>query len=167
MYVSCPSGCNALTSNLSRRKDGETTRPSPGIAGLGAGGVAVFITHVEAGPVALLAVGLIFMIVALGGRLPTRLKIGENGAEWQEAAGEVIETALDAAPPSARAELAVQLRELAEVALGPPRQRYRVSHTKTASLQSLQTRLTRFQMLYKFSLMQVRSTLLLRPLTTE
>lgn len=87
-----------------------------GFAGLGAGGVAVFITHVEAGPVALLAVGLIFMIIALSGRLPTRLKIGENEAEWQGVAGEVIEIAVEAAPPNARAELAAQLGQLAEVA---------------------------------------------------
>jgi hypothetical protein len=87
-----------------------------GIAGLGAGGAAVFITHVEAGPVALLAVGLIFMIIALSGRLPTRLRIGDTEAEWQDVAGEVIETALDAASPSTKAEVAGQLRELAEVA---------------------------------------------------
>ena len=87
-----------------------------GSAGLGAGGVAVFITHVEAGPVALLAVGLIFMIVALSGRLPTRLRVGDNEAEWQEVASNVIETAVDAAPPSVKAELAPQLSELAEVA---------------------------------------------------
>jgi hypothetical protein len=70
-----------------------------GVAGLGAGGVAVFLTHVEAGPVALLAVGLIFMIVALSGRIPSRLKIGENEAEWQDAAGEVIETAVEGIVP--------------------------------------------------------------------
>ena len=87
-----------------------------GSAGLGAGGVAVFITHVEAGPVALLAVGLIFMIVALSGRLPTRLRVGDNEAEWQEVAGNIIETAVDASPPSVKAELAPQLSELAEVA---------------------------------------------------
>lgn len=87
-----------------------------GFASLGAGGVAVFITHVEAGPVALLAVGLIFMIVALSGRLPTRLKIGENEAVWQEFAGNVIETAVDASPPSVKVELAPQLAVLAEVA---------------------------------------------------
>jgi hypothetical protein len=63
-----------------------------------------------------LAVGLIFMIVALSGRLPTRLKIGENEAEWQDFAGNVIETAVDASPPSVKAELAPQLAELAEVA---------------------------------------------------
>ena len=87
-----------------------------GIASLGAGGVAVFTTHVEAGPVALLFVGLIFMIVALSGRLPTRLRIGDNEAEWQEYAGDIIEAALDAASPSTKAEIAPQLEELAEVA---------------------------------------------------
>jgi hypothetical protein len=87
-----------------------------GIAGLGAGGVAVFITHLEAGPAGLLAVGLIFMIIALSGRLPTRLKIGENEAEWQQIAGDIIETALDSATPSTKAELTPQLEELAEVA---------------------------------------------------
>jgi hypothetical protein len=87
-----------------------------GITSLGAGGVAVFITHVEAGPVALLFVGLIFMIIAMSGHLPTRLKIGENEAEWQEVAGDIIETALDSATPSTKAEVAPQLEKLAEVA---------------------------------------------------
>ena len=54
-----------------------------GIAGLGAGAVAVFVTHLEAGPVALLAVGLIFMIFGLAGTLPTRLKVGDNEAAWE------------------------------------------------------------------------------------
>jgi tetratricopeptide (TPR) repeat protein len=53
-----------------------------GAAGLGAGGVAVFVTKLEAGPVALLAVGFLFLIVGMSGRLPNRLKIGENEAEW-------------------------------------------------------------------------------------
>jgi uncharacterized membrane protein HdeD (DUF308 family) len=52
-----------------------------GIASLGAGGVAVFVTYVEAGPIAPLFVGLIFMIIGLSGRLPTRLRIGDNEAE--------------------------------------------------------------------------------------
>ena len=116
-----------------------------GVAGLGAGGVAVFITHVEAGPVALLAVGLIFMIIALSGRLPTRLKIGENEAEWQEVAGEVIETAIEASPPSAKAQLANQLGELAEVAPGLPRQPCQVSRTNRASDRLSNKRLTRYR----------------------
>jgi hypothetical protein len=92
------------------------TAYSLGIASLGAGGVAVFTTHVEAGPVALLFVGLIFMIVALSGRLPTRLRIGESEAEWQDVAGAIIETAVDASPPSVKAEIVPQLEELVEVA---------------------------------------------------
>ncbi len=71
----------------------------------------MFVTHLEAGPVGLLAVGLIFMIIALSGRLPTRLKVGDNEAEWQQVAGEVIETMVEASPPSARAEVAMQLEE--------------------------------------------------------
>jgi tetratricopeptide (TPR) repeat protein len=57
---------------------------SLGIAGLGAGGTAVFVTKLEAGPVALLTVGFLFLIVGMSGRLPNRLKIGESEAWWQE-----------------------------------------------------------------------------------
>jgi tetratricopeptide (TPR) repeat protein len=53
-------------------------------------GVAVFVTHVEAGPVALIAGGVLFMFIALSGVLPTRLKIGDNEAEWQQ---EIAESA--------------------------------------------------------------------------
>ena len=87
-----------------------------GVASLGAGGVAVFITHVEAGPVAFLFVGLVFMVIALSGRLPTRIKIGDSEAEWQELAGEVIEAAMEGSSASVKAELVPQLEELAEVA---------------------------------------------------
>jgi hypothetical protein len=55
-----------------------------GLAGLGAGGAAVFITHLEAGPVALLAAGLVLALIGLGGVMPTRLKIGDNEAEWMQ-----------------------------------------------------------------------------------
>lgn len=51
------------------------------IACLGAGGYAVFDTKLEAGPVALLGVGLVFALIAMGGVLPTYLKIGQ--LEWQ------------------------------------------------------------------------------------
>ena len=56
---------------------------SLGIAGLGAGGIAVFVMKLEAGPVALLAVGFLFLIVGMSGRLPNRLKIGESEAQWE------------------------------------------------------------------------------------
>jgi hypothetical protein len=51
-----------------------------GLAGLGCGGVAVFTTQLEAGPVALLAVGLVLLLIGVGGRLPNRLKVGETEA---------------------------------------------------------------------------------------
>jgi tetratricopeptide (TPR) repeat protein len=60
-----------------------------GVVGLGSGGAAVYLTHVEAGPVALIAGGALFLLMALSGVLPTRLKIGDNEAEWQEVAESV------------------------------------------------------------------------------
>lgn len=90
-----------------------------GLAGLGAGGVAVFITHLEAGPVGLLAIGLIFMIIAFGGVLPTRLKVGDNEATWEverEAAGSFIERVTDDAAPEEKPEVIEALDDLAEKA---------------------------------------------------
>lgn len=65
-----------------------------GLAGLGAGGTSVFITHVEAGPVALLAVGLVLALVGLAGVLPTRLKVGDNEAEFYQEQQRQVATAL-------------------------------------------------------------------------
>ena len=62
-----------------------------GAAGLGAGGAAVFLTQAEAGPVALIAAGALFLLLALGGVMPTRVKIGESEAEWQEIAQSVAD----------------------------------------------------------------------------
>jgi hypothetical protein len=90
-----------------------------GIAGLGAGGVAVFITHLEAGPVGLMAVGLIFMIIALGGVLPTRLKVGENEATWEverKAVETFVARVAEGAPANSQAELLDALGDLAEKA---------------------------------------------------
>src|SRR5262245_44120960 len=55
-----------------------------GLAGLGSGAVAVFVTHLEAGPVGLLAAGFLLLVIGMSGRLPSRLKLGDNEAEWQE-----------------------------------------------------------------------------------
>jgi hypothetical protein len=55
-----------------------------GLAGLVAGGTAVFSTRLEAGPVALLAVGLILALMGLAGVMPTRLKVGDNEAEFYQ-----------------------------------------------------------------------------------
>ena len=88
-----------------------------GVAGLGAGGLAVFITHLEAGPVALLAVGLVFMIVGLAGTLPTRLKVGDSEAAWEierEAMETFVERVADATPEANQREFLGALSELAE-----------------------------------------------------
>jgi hypothetical protein len=55
-----------------------------GVAGMGAGGVAAFRAHLEAPPVALLAAGLILALVGMAGVMPTRLKAGDNEAEFLE-----------------------------------------------------------------------------------
>jgi tetratricopeptide (TPR) repeat protein len=62
-----------------------------GIAGLVAGSVAIFTRDLEAGPVALIAVGALFLLVGFAGVLPTRLKIGENEAEWQREIEESVD----------------------------------------------------------------------------
>lgn len=88
-----------------------------GIAGLGAGAVAVFVTHLEAGPVALLAVGLIFMVVGLAGTLPTRLKVGDNEAAWEierQAVETFVERITEDVPAANQREFLGALGDLAE-----------------------------------------------------
>jgi hypothetical protein len=71
-----------------------------GLAGLGAGATAVFVTRVEAGPVALIAVGAIFTLVAMAGRIPRRLKLGENEADfYDEEIRETFSEIVDLVPP--------------------------------------------------------------------
>jgi hypothetical protein len=82
-----------------------------GAAGLGLGGLAVFIRDVEAGPVALIAVGAVFVMIALGGVLPTRLKIGDNEVEIA-ALGRAFAEVVDDAPPRAKAELSATIEQL-------------------------------------------------------
>src|ERR1700678_3802418 len=64
-----------------------------GLVGLGSGGVAVFVIHLEEGPVPLLPGGLILLIIGVGGRLPSRLKVGENEAAWEAVEGFVSRVA--------------------------------------------------------------------------
>jgi hypothetical protein len=92
-----------------------------GIAGLGAGGAAVFITHLEAGPVALLVVGMVLLLVGMSGRMPTRLKVGDNEAAWEverEAVQAFVERVAEDATIESQPELLDALGELAE---GAPR----------------------------------------------
>jgi len=86
-----------------------------GLAALGAGGLAVFVTHLEAGPVALLVVGLILLLVGAGGRLPNRLKVGDNEAAW-EAVEDFVSRVAGDVPSEQTPELIHALTELAEVA---------------------------------------------------
>jgi hypothetical protein len=90
-----------------------------GVAALGAGGAAVFITHLEAGPVALLVVGLILLLVGMSGRMPTRLKVGENEAAWEierEAVQVFVERVAEDVTVENQPELLDALGELAEAA---------------------------------------------------
>jgi hypothetical protein len=82
--------------------------------GLGRG--SCFVTHLEAGPVALLAVGLILLLVGAGGRLPSRLKVGENEAAWEGAVEEFVSRVAKELPSEQAPELVYALNELAEVA---------------------------------------------------
>jgi hypothetical protein len=86
-----------------------------GLGGLGAGGAAVYMTEVEAGPVALLLIGTIFAFVAMGGRLPTRVKVGENEAAW-EAVQEYVKERIEEAAPEEKPEEIRRAAELASVA---------------------------------------------------
>jgi hypothetical protein len=58
---------------------------------VGSGGTAVFVTNAEAGPVALITAGVLFLLVAIGGVMPTRLKVGDNEAEWTHEIREAAE----------------------------------------------------------------------------
>ena len=69
-----------------------------GLIGLGAGGTAVFVTDLEAGPVALIVVGALLLFIGLAGVMPTRLKIGDNEAEWLREIGESVERIEEKAP---------------------------------------------------------------------
>jgi hypothetical protein len=96
---------------------GRVTAFALGLAGLGAGAVAVFVTHLEAGPVALLAVGLIFMIVGLAGTLPNRLRVGDNEAAWEverQAVGTFVERVAEDIPVANQRDFLGALGDLAE-----------------------------------------------------
>jgi hypothetical protein len=86
-----------------------------GLAGLGSGGTAVFITHLEAGPVALIAAGLLLVLIGIGGQLPSRLKVGDNEAAW-EAVENFVERVTTDVPAGNSPEVLSALDDLAEVA---------------------------------------------------
>lgn len=55
-----------------------------GAAALGAGAVAVFITQVEAGPVALITVGAVLLIIGIMGRRITSMSLVDGGMTFEE-----------------------------------------------------------------------------------
>jgi hypothetical protein len=88
-----------------------------GLVGLGAGAAAVFITHLEAGPVALIAAGLLLLLIGIGGHMPSRLKVGDNEAAWEierEAVQVFVERVAEETPAGRQPELLDALGELAE-----------------------------------------------------
>ncbi len=120
-----------------------------GLAGLLAGGVAIFITHVEAGPVALVAAGLIFLLIAMSGRMPSSLKYGDAEARFEQTAIEEFVMRTVAETPSKETpELVNALENLAIVA---PR-------AAAAGLSAVSNR-TSYEQLVKTLLMDLASEL--------
>ena len=87
-----------------------------GLAALGAGVTGAFIGDLEAPPVALLAVGTIFVLVGMSGQLPRRLKFGDSEAEWETTVASAVGEIAEQVPPSRLDRVAGALEELATVA---------------------------------------------------
>jgi hypothetical protein len=79
-----------------------------GAAGMGGGSVAVFTREVEAGPVALIGIGAFFFLMGVVGLMPTRVKVGDNEAEWlaqvEERVQETFTEVIELLPPAKQAE---------------------------------------------------------------
>ncbi|HUB39988.1 MAG TPA: hypothetical protein VMA72_14145 [Streptosporangiaceae bacterium] len=86
-----------------------------GFAGLGSGGAAVFLTHLEAGPVGLLLVGLVLLVIGVGGRLPDRIKVGDNEIAW-DAIQDFVLKAAERTPADETPDLLADLNDLAKAA---------------------------------------------------
>lgn len=90
-----------------------------GAGGLGGGSVATFMDSAEAGPVAMIAVGAIFLLIGLAGVLPTRLKIGDNEAEFWEEVGEKVGEVIEDLPAPVRAEVIASIATSTPEAVAP------------------------------------------------
>jgi hypothetical protein len=88
------------------------------VGGAGAifGTLAIFKTEVEAGPVALLVSGGLFLLLGVSGRLPDRLKVGDNEVimtrRKQHKADQAVAAVVDAVPPARREEVLNQLGDI-------------------------------------------------------
>jgi hypothetical protein len=90
-----------------------------GLIGLGAGGVAVFVTHLKAGPVALITAGLLLLLIGMSGRMPSRLKVGDNEAAWEierEASQDFVARVAEEITVESRPQVFSALEDLAEKA---------------------------------------------------
>jgi hypothetical protein len=97
-----------------------------GAASFGAGAVATFTRGNEAGPVALIAAGLLLTLIAVGGRLPTRIKVGDTEAEFIGRVGDFTEKVVEVVPAENRGRVVEAVDDLSDVA---PQLAERISRT--------------------------------------
>jgi len=81
-----------VPSHLSRSE--RAFAASCGLALLIAGTVAVFLTDSDLGTAALLAAGLILVVLGVTGKLPSRISYGDKSVEWLQ---DLVETSLNSA----------------------------------------------------------------------
>ncbi len=88
-----------------------------GLAGLGAGVAAVFVTESEVGSVAPLVVGAGFVLLGLVGYLPTRLRWeGRGEVQWQREVGIAVATIVDKVPGGSRPDILSALDDISRFA---------------------------------------------------
>ena len=76
-----------------------------GLGGVGAGAYALFTDHSEAGGIAFLAFGTLFLLLSLLGYMPSGLKAGSVELTWQREVGELLAQATESAAPEVRTEI--------------------------------------------------------------
>jgi hypothetical protein len=86
-----------------------------GLAGMGSGAVAVYVTRVEAGPVMLILAGLISFLVGASGRIPS-LRSADIEADYDVAVRDFVTKLSDDVPVERTPELVDALGDLAQVA---------------------------------------------------
>ncbi|NKQ51968.1 hypothetical protein HFP15_03625 [Amycolatopsis sp. K13G38] len=71
----------------------------------GAGGTAVFMTDNQAGTAVLLAAGALFGLIGLSGRLPSRIKFGDNEVQMPPPIAKAVAKRIEDAEPEEAEEL--------------------------------------------------------------
>lgn len=87
-----------------------------GLALMFTGIVAVFKTTVEAGPVAMMGIGVLLFLIGVSRQLPTRLKAGDYEAEWSAAVTDALNKVIDEVPPERLPAVERAIHELARTA---------------------------------------------------